>query len=99
MTLRVLVADDGHGLPTPVVRGVGLPSMAHRAAAAGGTFDVASTDSGTVVRAWFPALHVDEIRVAPANVTVASRHSASSSPTTTRCSGKASPPCSRRRPT
>jgi signal transduction histidine kinase len=70
--LLLLVADDGKGLPTPVVRGVGLRSMAHRAVAAGGTFDVASTESGTVVRAWFPVLHVDEIRVAPASVTVAS---------------------------
>jgi signal transduction histidine kinase len=70
--LLLLVADDGQGLPTPVVSGVGLPSMAQRTVAAGGTFDVASTDSGTVVRAWFPVLHVGEVRVAPAGVTVAS---------------------------
>jgi signal transduction histidine kinase len=70
--LLLLIADDGKGLPTPVVRGVGLRSMAHRAVAASDTFDVASTESGTVVRAWFPVLHVDEIRVAPASVTVTS---------------------------
>jgi signal transduction histidine kinase len=53
--ILVVVADDGHGLPRPLVRGVGLDSMAHRATAAGGTFDITSDETGTVVRARFPA--------------------------------------------
>ncbi|GAA0357545.1 hypothetical protein GCM10009530_03480 [Microbispora corallina] len=54
--LRVVVADDGVGLPASRRPGVGLVSMAERAAEVGGTCAVASgRDGGTTVVARLPA--------------------------------------------
>lgn len=53
--LELEVADDGRGLPTPVVGGVGLRSMGQRAAEVGGECSVAPrSGGGTVVQAWLP---------------------------------------------
>ncbi len=53
--LRVQVRDDGHGLPTPLVEGVGSASMRERAAEVGGRFwRGPASGSGTIVRAELP---------------------------------------------
>ena len=52
LTLRV--ADDGSGIPECAPAGVGLESMRRRAQAVGGTFDVDSSQDGTVVTARLP---------------------------------------------
>jgi two-component system NarL family sensor kinase len=53
--LRVVVADDGHGLPASRADGVGLASMAERAEELGGTLAVTSTEGrGTQVTALLP---------------------------------------------
>jgi len=55
--LRLTVNDDGIGLPARPREGVGLGSMADRAAAVGGQLEVSSPAIGgtTTVTAWFPA--------------------------------------------
>jgi signal transduction histidine kinase len=54
-SLRLEVSDDGRGLPTSIPSGLGLRSMAERAAELGGACDVESgPSSGTVVRAELP---------------------------------------------
>jgi signal transduction histidine kinase len=54
--LQLTVNDDGIGLPTRLREGVGLGSMADRAAAVGGQLQVASAASGgTTVTGWFPS--------------------------------------------
>jgi signal transduction histidine kinase len=54
-SLKLEVSDDGRGLPTSVPSGLGLRSMAERAAELGGACDVYSEPgSGTVVRAELP---------------------------------------------
>lgn len=45
-TLRITLADDGRGLPAEITGGRGLASMRSRAAAVGGTLDIASSPSG-----------------------------------------------------
>ncbi|WP_405977205.1 sensor histidine kinase [Streptomyces sp. NBC_00158] len=54
--VTVEVTDDGSGVPAgvPADAGVGLRSMAERAEELGGTFDLVSTGTGTVVRAVLP---------------------------------------------
>jgi signal transduction histidine kinase len=52
-TLRITVADDGHGVTTATV-GVGLTSMRRRADTLGGHLDVASTHTGTTVTTTLP---------------------------------------------
>jgi two-component system, NarL family, sensor kinase len=53
--LRLEVTDDGRGLPSVITPGLGLSSMAERAAELGGTCVVESGPSaGTVVRAELP---------------------------------------------
>jgi len=50
------VSDDGHGfVPEAPSSGVGLASMAERAAAVGGALTIRSGDSGTLVRMTVPA--------------------------------------------
>jgi signal transduction histidine kinase len=50
------VSDDGHGfVPEAPSSGVGLASMAERAAAVGGALTIRSGESGTVVRMTVPA--------------------------------------------
>lgn len=44
--LEVSIDDDGHGLPSPVVAGVGLTSMRERAAIVGGTCEISSNPTG-----------------------------------------------------
>ena len=50
----VEVCDDGAGIAEPVKPGVGLTSMAERARAAGGEYEIDSGPAGTTVRARFP---------------------------------------------
>ena len=45
-TLRLEIVDDGRGLPSGVVPGVGLESMRERAAELGGTLAIEATESG-----------------------------------------------------
>ena len=45
-TLRLEIVDDGRGLPSGVVPGVGLESMHERAAELGGTLAIEATESG-----------------------------------------------------
>ena len=53
--LVVVVEDDGVGMPSAHLRGVGLTSMAERAAELGGTCTVnARPEGGTIVRAELP---------------------------------------------
>ena len=53
--LELTVWDNGSGLPTTVVEGVGSVSMRERAAEVGGRCHVRSAgEGGTVVEAWFP---------------------------------------------
>lgn len=44
--LRVVVADDGRGFPASLTRGVGLDSIAERAADLGGRLDLGDRDGG-----------------------------------------------------
>lgn len=54
--LQLTVSDDGIGLPALPREGVGLGSMADRAAAVGGHLQVSAPASGgTLVTGWFPA--------------------------------------------
>jgi signal transduction histidine kinase len=54
-TLRVLVTDDGRGLPAELVSGVGLESIRARAEELGGTLQLgAASGGGTTVEAWLP---------------------------------------------
>ncbi|MEV0171364.1 ATP-binding protein [Streptomyces sp. NPDC050803] len=54
-TVTVEIGDNGRGVPDPLPDGgVGLHSMAERAAELGGTFIVRNTGAGTVVRAQMP---------------------------------------------
>ncbi|MCP3802338.1 histidine kinase [Allokutzneria sp. A3M-2-11 16] len=50
----VEVCDDGAGIAESVKLGVGLTSMAERARAAGGDYEIDSGSAGTTVRARFP---------------------------------------------
>jgi signal transduction histidine kinase len=52
--LRMEIIDDGRGLPDRLVRGLGLDSMAERAAELGGSCVVESSNAGTTVRAELP---------------------------------------------
>jgi signal transduction histidine kinase len=52
--LRVEVSDDGHGFSPARAQGVGLASMRHRAETLGGTLEVTSSESGTIVVATLP---------------------------------------------
>ena len=47
--VRLSVSDDGRGLPTPLIAGVGLTAMRERADELGGTVDVARTRDWTTV--------------------------------------------------
>jgi len=54
-TLRVVVQDDGIGIPDDATAGVGLASMRERSRALGGTFEIASIPaSGTTITALLP---------------------------------------------
>jgi signal transduction histidine kinase len=54
--VQLVVSDDGIGVPALPREGVGLGSMADRAAAVGGHLHVSSAASGgTTVTGWFPA--------------------------------------------
>jgi signal transduction histidine kinase len=46
LLLRLMIQDDGKGLPMPVTSGVGLQSMRERAEELGGTFAISSAASG-----------------------------------------------------
>ena len=53
--LRIVVSDDGLGIPDGYRAGVGITSMRERATELGGTCVVeAGPNGGTVVRAWLP---------------------------------------------
>ena len=52
--LRVTVSDDGRGIAPAAHRGVGLRSMAERAAEVGGELSIARATPGTVVSARLP---------------------------------------------
>ncbi len=53
--VELTISDDGRGLPSDVVAGVGLLSMHERAAELGGECAVTSTPgAGTTVRVWLP---------------------------------------------
>ncbi len=55
--LNITISDDGYGLPTMVVRGIGMRSMRERAEELGGTCTIeARAEGGTVVRASFPLM-------------------------------------------
>ena len=47
--VRLSVSDDGRGLPTPLIAGVGLTAMRERADELGGTVDVARRRDWTTV--------------------------------------------------
>ena len=47
--VRLSVSDDGRGLPTPLIAGVGLTAMRERADELGGTVDVARRREWTTV--------------------------------------------------
>lgn len=49
---RLVVSDDGIGLPSDVVPGTGLKSLRARAERLGGTFDVAGARGGGTVLTW-----------------------------------------------
>jgi two-component system sensor histidine kinase UhpB len=54
--LRLVFADDGIGLPSPVPPGRGLGNMRRRIAALGGTLELSCpADGGTRVDIWLPA--------------------------------------------
>lgn len=53
-SLRVVVSDDGLGLPVDPTLGVGLRSMRERAEELGGTFDITSNGRGTTLVARLP---------------------------------------------
>jgi two-component system, NarL family, sensor kinase len=53
-SIRLLVADDGRGLPSPLVAGVGLVGMRERAEELGGTLTVGPSDVGTLVKMELP---------------------------------------------
>ena len=53
-TVRVVVRDDGHGLPSTRTPGVGLRSMQERAAEVGGGLTIESSTGGTTVSARLP---------------------------------------------
>lgn len=52
--LRVDITDDGRGFSARVRKGVGLRSIAERAAELGGTSDVSSSSAGTRIRVRLP---------------------------------------------
>jgi signal transduction histidine kinase len=52
--LVVEVRDDGRGIPSVVVPGVGLASMRERATELGARFTSSSSSAGTTVHAEFP---------------------------------------------
>ena len=52
--LVLTVADNGAGFAPDAVPGVGLGSMAERAAEVGGTFDVRTAPTGTTITARLP---------------------------------------------
>jgi signal transduction histidine kinase len=52
--LHVEVSDDGHGIAPRTQPGIGLTSIAERAAELGGRSHVCSTTTGTAVRVWLP---------------------------------------------
>jgi signal transduction histidine kinase len=52
--LHVEIIDDGHGIATGAQPGIGLTSIADRAAELGGRSQVCSNTNGTVVRVWLP---------------------------------------------
>lgn len=52
--LRVEITDDGRGFGAGVRKGVGLRSIAERAAELGGTLDVSSSSAGTRIRVGLP---------------------------------------------
>jgi signal transduction histidine kinase len=52
--LRVEITDDGRGFGARVRKGVGLRSIAERAAELGGTSDVSSSPAGTTIRVRLP---------------------------------------------
>jgi signal transduction histidine kinase len=52
--LRVEITDDGRGFGAGVRKGVGLRSIAERAAELGGTSDISSSPNGTSVRVRLP---------------------------------------------
>jgi signal transduction histidine kinase len=53
--LRLVVADDGSGLRTPVTQGMGLSTMRTRAEELNGSLEVHSNEKGTTVSALLPA--------------------------------------------
>jgi signal transduction histidine kinase len=52
--LHVEIRDDGNGIATGAQPGIGLTSIADRAAELGGRSQVCSNTNGTVVRVWLP---------------------------------------------
>lgn len=52
--LRLMIEDDGRGLPADLRAGVGLTSMRERAAELGGTWSITSGDTGTRVEVVLP---------------------------------------------
>lgn len=70
--LRLAITDDGAGLPRPVTTGVGLESMAQRAAEAGGnlTFEIPA-GGGTTVLASLPLKEAPASSIPPTPATAA----------------------------
>jgi len=59
--LMISVADNGVGLPQPIVPNVGLGSMRERAEELGGTFSIGvRSEGGTRVRVYLPLTHWEE---------------------------------------
>lgn len=54
--LTIEVRDDGHGIEDHARPGVGLNSLHHRAETVGGTLDITSGPTGTVVKARLPVM-------------------------------------------
>jgi two-component system NarL family sensor kinase len=53
--LLLEIEDDGRGLPSDLVAGVGLTSMRGRATELGGRFELSTPSAGgTLVRVWIP---------------------------------------------
>lgn len=65
--LQIAIRDTGHGMPKTIQgttsSGVGIRGMQERLVQLGGTLDISSTESGTVVIASLPAMEQDSTQI------------------------------------